>query len=391
MPRVPVRISFLPEHTVSPTPPPAAASRLRIALVAGTRPECLKLASTYEALRGVSEPIVIGSGQHPAMVARTFGHVGVPVHHALAAVPPQTPLSRTVRWLRDHLRDALRDGGFDAVVVQGDTSTAYAGALAGKAAGVPVAHLEAGLRTHDPRRPFPEEPFRRWIAPLARWHFAPTPSAKANLLREGIADAAVEVTGNPIVDLLRSTLEGAPEPCPVGWRDRFGRLATLTLHRRENYGRGLDAVCEAVIALLDAHPDLGVVCPVHPNPQVGARMTKWLGSHARVILAAPLDYRPFVRLLSESTLVITDSGGIQEEVPYLGVPTLVVREETERPECLATGCVRLVPPHPGHVLAAVDAVLAAPRPRALPFDAQAPFGDGRCGVRVAQRMTKDLG
>jgi UDP-N-acetylglucosamine 2-epimerase (non-hydrolysing) len=365
-------------------------ARPRIALVAGTRPECLKLASTYEALRAAAEPVTIGSGQHPLMVERTFGHVGVPVDLALPPVPPHTPLSRTVRWLRDHLREALRAGGFAAVVVQGDTSTAYAGALAGKTAGVPVAHLEAGLRTHDPRRPFPEEPFRRWIAPLARWHFAPTPMAKRNLLREGIADSAVEVVGNPIVDLLRATLEAAPEPCPVGWRDRFARLVTLTLHRRENYGRGLDAVCEAVLALLETHPDLGVVCPVHPNPQVGARMRRGLGGHPRVLLVAPLDYRPFVRLLSESALVITDSGGIQEEVPYLGVPTLVMREETERPEGLATGCVRLVAPHPARVVAAVDAVLSAPRPRALPFDEHAPFGDGRCGSRVWERLGKEL-
>lgn len=361
----------------------------RIALLAGTRPECLKLASTYQALRAAgAAPVVMSSGQHPAMVQATLAHLGVPLDARLAPVPPHTPLSRTVRWLRDHVREALP--GFDAVVAQGDTSTAWASALAGKAAGVPVAHLEAGLRTQDPRRPFPEEPFRRWIAPLARWHFAPTPMAKANLLREGIDGAAVHVVGNPIVDLLRATLESPEATCAVGWRAHFARLVTLTLHRRENYGRGLDAVCEAVRALLDTHADLGVVCPVHPNPQVGARMRHWLAAHPRVLLVAPLAYRPFVRLLSESTVVLTDSGGIQEEVPYLGVPTLVVREQTERPEGLATGCVRLVPPQPREVTAAVDAVLAAPRPRAMPFDAEAPFGDGRAASRVAAVLIEDL-
>lgn len=365
-----------------------SAPRPRIALVAGTRPECLKLASTYEALRGVAAPVMIGSGQHPAMVLQACAHLGLPVDAMLPPVPPHTPLSRTVRWLRDHVRGAI--AGFDAVVVQGDTSSAYAGALAGRAAGVPVAHLEAGLRTHDPRRPFPEEPFRRWIAPLARWHFAPTPMAARNLLREGIAGESVHVVGNPIVDLLRATIEAPGEACAVGWRAHFARLATLTLHRRENYGRGLDAVCEAVLAMLQAHPDLGIVCPVHPNPQVGARMRHWLGAHPRVLLAAPLAYRPFVRLLAESTLVITDSGGIQEEVPYLGVPTLVVREETERPEGLATGCVRLVAPQARQVMAAVDAVLREPRPRAVAFDENAPFGDGRAGLRVARILCEDL-
>ena len=362
----------------------ASAPRPRIALIAGTRPECLKLASTHAALLRRAEPLLIGSGQHPAMVARTCAHLGLTLDLTLPAPPPPATLSRSVRHLRDGLRDALVRLAPAAVVVQGDTSTAYAGALAARLAGVPLAHLEAGLRTADPRRPFPEEPFRRRIAPLARWHFAPTLGAAAHLRAEGIADGAIHVVGNPIVDLLRETVQGEPlEPCPVGWRDRFERLLTLTLHRRENYGRGLDAVCAAMRALLERHPDLGLVCPVHPNPLVGTRMRRLLADHPRAILTEPLDYRPFVRLLAASTLVVTDSGGIQEEVPYLGVPTLVVREATERPECLDTGVVRLVAPQPEAIVAAVDLALTQPRPRPMPFDADAPFGDGHAGERVA--------
>lgn len=363
----------------------------RIALIAGTRPECLKLASTYAALRQGATPLLIGSGQHPAMVARTCAHLGLALHLSLPPPPPPATLSRSVRHLRDGLRATLEQVAPAAVVVQGDTSTAYAGALAARLAGLPIAHLEAGLRTADPRRPFPEEPFRRRIAPLARWHFAPTRGAAANLRAEGIAPGAIHVVGNPIVDLLRETVSSEPlEPCSIGWRDRFARLITLTLHRRENYGRGLDAVCEAMLALLERHPDLGLVCPVHPNPLVGARMRRLLGGQRRAILAEPLDYRPFVRLLAASTLVVTDSGGIQEEVPYLGVPTLVVREATERPECLDSGVVRLVAPQPAAIVAAVEFALTQPRPRPLPFDAAAPFGDGHAGERVAAVLLEAL-
>jgi UDP-N-acetylglucosamine 2-epimerase (non-hydrolysing) len=373
----------------SPRSPTGA--RPRIVLIAGTRPECLKLASLHAALRERAEVLLLSSGQHPDMVARTCAHLGLVPDETLPAIPQPAALSRSVRHLRDALRDALQRLAPDAAIVQGDTSTAYAGALAARLAGVPLGHLEAGLRTDDPRRPFPEEPFRRRIAPLARWHFAPTPRAAGHLRDEGIAPGAIEVVGNPIVDLLRETLAvETPDPCPTGWRERFTRVLTLTLHRRENYGRGLDVVCGAMRTLLDTHPDLGLVCPVHPNPAIGLRMRRQLGDHPRALLVAPLDYRPFVRLLAASSLVVTDSGGIQEEVPYLGVPTLVVRESTERPECLAGGVVRLVPPQPAALLAAIDAALAQPRPRPVPFDAAAPFGDGRSGERVAARLLADL-
>ena len=363
----------------------------RIGLIVGTRPECLKLASLHPALHERAVPLLVSSGQHPALVARTLAHLGLTPDLALPAVPEPVTLSRSLRFLRTRLADAMQALALDAVVVQGDTSTAYAGALAARDTDTPCAHVEAGLRTGHPLRPFPEEPFRRRISRSVRWHLAPTQMAASNLIAEGIAAHDIHVVGNPIVDLLRETLHadhGDSEALP--WRARFSRLMTLTLHRRENYGRGLDVVCDAIRDLLERHADVGVVCPVHPNPAVGQRMRRWLGDHPRALLVAPLDYRPFVRLLRDSTVVVTDSGGIQEEIPYLGVPTLVVRDSTERPEALQSGAVRLVPARADALRAALDAALTQARPAALAFDASAPFGDGHSGERVAAILLSQL-
>ena len=368
----------------------SSSLRPRIALVAGTRPECLKLASTHAALHDAAAAVVIGSGQHPAMVERTFSHVGVPVDLALAPVPPaHAAVAYRALAARASARRAarrrLRCGGGAGRHV--DRVRRCAGGQSRGRAGGGISKRGCARRIRGGRFPRNRSGAgsRRWrvgISRPRRWpgstscgKVSPTRPCRSSAIRSSTC-------------CVRPS-KARPSRAPVGWRERFSRLVTLTLHRRENYGRGLDAVCEAVIALLDTHPDLGIVCPVHPNPQVGARMRRWLGTHPRALLVAPLDYRPFVRLLSESTLVITDSGGIQEEVPYLGVPTLVVREETERPECLATGCVRLVPPHPAQVIAAVDAVMAAPRPRALPFDEHAPFGARP--LRRARRAAIDRG
>ena len=362
----------------------------RVLVLAGTRPECIKLASVVRALRG--EPglhaSLVASGQHPGMVARTCAHLGLVPDRSLAPVPPGSSLSHTVRHLRDQAVDCARELQASALLVQGDTSTAYAGALAGRIAGIPVAHVEAGLRTATPMRPFPEEPFRRRIAGLARWHFAPTAAAARNLFDEGIAPSAVHVVGNTGIDALRRAL--AEPGAQLGAAAGPARVVTLTLHRRENYGRGLDHVAAAILALLALHADLRVTCPMHPNPVVGARLRRLLGGHPRIDLVEPMEYQPFVRLLAASALVVTDSGGIQEEAPYLGIPVLVVREATERPEALAYGGLRLVPPQPARIVQAATQALAAPRPRAVAFGPDAPFGDGRSGQRIARILASAL-
>ncbi|HWS27358.1 MAG TPA: UDP-N-acetylglucosamine 2-epimerase (non-hydrolyzing) [Xanthomonadales bacterium] len=351
-----------------------------LAVLAGTRPECLKLVSLIRAGRGRADLrlVVISSGQHPGMVRRTLGQWSLLPDLELQRPPSPISLSGTVRWLRDHARAALRECGAQALVVQGDTSTAYAGALAARAAGITLVHVEAGLRTTDPMRPFPEEMFRRRIGKIADWHYAPTASAADNLRREGVPEERIEITGNTGIDALRLALSLDHEPLfPVD-----GRLLVLTLHRRENYGPRLEQVCSAVLELLQLHSDFNVVCPVHPNPTVGSRMRRMLGSHPRIRLTEPLDYVPFVRLLARAALVITDSGGIQEEAPYLGVPVVVARENTERPEAVRWGATRLVAARHSEVIEAAQALLAAPRPLAAAFDADAPFGDGLAGARI---------
>ncbi|MEO7252411.1 MAG: UDP-N-acetylglucosamine 2-epimerase (non-hydrolyzing) [Arenimonas sp.] len=367
---------------------PARPTRAPIAILAGTRPECLKLVSLVQALRQGERPLVlIGSGQHPAMIRQTLAHWDLVPDLELPPPPAPGSLSATVRWLRDQARTAIDTLGASALVVQGDTSSAYAGALAAKAAGVCLLHVEAGLRTSDPLRPFPEEVFRRRIARLADWHFAPTAGAAANLYAEGIARERVQVSGNTGVDALRLALSD-DLPCDqIAWEERFPRLLVLTLHRRENYGPRLEHVCDAVLELLALQPELGVVCPMHPNPSIGARMRRLLGAHPRIWLTEPLAYRPFVRLLAQASLVITDSGGIQEEAPYLGVPVVVARENTERPEALACGATRLVSADRQTILAAALELLAAPRPAVVPFTPSAPFGDGLAGKRIAAHIT----
>jgi UDP-N-acetylglucosamine 2-epimerase (non-hydrolysing) len=279
------------------------------------------------------------------------------------------------------------------LVAQGDTSTAYATALAARDLSLPLAHVEAGLRTDHPWRPFPEELFRRRIAPIAQLHLAPTALAERNLLHEGIAPARIHRVGNTAIDILRDQLESDRHPALPFLPEAFAHadnLVTLTLHRRENYGRGLDIACAAVLELLGAQPELKLVCPVHPNPTVGSRIRRHLAGHARIALVEPLDYRDFIALLQRSRLAITDSGGIQEEAPYLGLPVLVVRENTERPESVALGCAHLVPLRCDSIVAEALRMLAAPPLPKLAFTDDAAYGDGRSGERIAALLMQRL-
>ncbi len=363
--------------------------RRKIHVVIGTRPECIKTVALIDALRGTAgvDATILATGQHPTMVAATLADFGIAVDRSLPTPDRSFSLSHALSHFRDNVRRALAGDPPDLVVVQGDTTSAYAGALATRDLGIGLAHVEAGLRTDHPFRPFPEEHFRRRIAQLADWHYAPTAVAAAALRDEGIAAERVRMVGNTGIDALRRALADPRETEPArGLREAGLRQVTLTLHRRENYGRRLDTICLSVIAMLERHTDLAVLCPVHPNPAVGQRVRRLLGGHPRVVLTAPMPYREFITTLAGSRLVITDSGGIQEEAPYLGLPVIVVRENTERPEATASGHARLVGVEPTAIRQAIDAALAKSPPAAVPFDAAAPFGDGRAAERIAAHL-----
>ena len=361
--------------------------RMRIALVVGTRPECLKLASVATALRehGSSTCLLVNSGQHREMVERSLAQHDLTAD-ITAAQCESGSLSVTLQRLRAAIRDSVRDAGATLLAAQGDTSTAYATALAARDLEIPLAHVEAGLRTDHPLRPFPEEHFRRRIARLADWHFAPTASAERNLLIEGVASERIHRVGQTSIDLLRDAVDHPCAESELPQLPATRHLIVLTLHRRENYGRGLDIVCKAVLDLLAERADVGVLCPLHPNPAVGARIRQHLSAHPRIALTPPLDFRPFIAVLARATLAITDSGGIQEEAPYLGTPILIARANTERPESLALGTANLVAVDAQSIVHAASHLLDAPRPPRLPFDIHAPYGDGRAGARIAQHL-----
>jgi UDP-N-acetylglucosamine 2-epimerase (non-hydrolysing) len=265
------------------------------------------------------------------------------------------------------------------VLVQGDTLTAFAGARAARAADVPLIHVEAGLRAPTVTDPFPEEWFRRRIARHADLHFAPSASARRNLLDEGVAPHTIHHVGNTGIDSLRALLE---QDGSLHSDHGAASHVLVTLHRRENWDGNADVVCNALLAIAARHPALRFVLPVHPNPRIATRLRRRLADHPRFDLVAPMEYRAFVAMAATAALVISDSGGIQEEAPHLGVPLLVPRSCTERPECVATGFVQLVGIDHDAILAAATAMLAAPRRPALAFDSQAPFGAGDAAQRI---------
>lgn len=364
---------------------PGAASHT-VLIVAGTRPECIKLAPVIDAIaeRDDIEAIVVNSGQHADAVRCTFHGFGIACDITVPSGGGAPNLVTAVRGMTQRLRDVMTATRPAMVLVQGDTLTAFAGARAAHAANLPLIHVEAGLRAPTMADPFPEEWFRRRIARCSDLHFAPSASAARNLLGEGVDPRTIHHVGNTGIDSLRRLLaelalpsHDAPAPAPH---------VLVTLHRRENWDGNADVVCDALLALAACHPALRFVLPVHPNPRIATRLRRRLGPHPRFELVAPMEYRSFVAMAATAQLLISDSGGIQEEAPHLGVPLLVPRTCTERPEALATGFVRLVAIDHDAIVATATAMLAAPRRAALPFNQHAPFGAGDAAQRIVAML-----
>lgn len=357
-----------------------------VLVIAGTRPECIKLAPLVLELRRRNVPgvLVASSGQHAEAVRRSLAEFELRPDIELPPLPAFPNLVAGVRELTRRLQRAVADSRCATAIVQGDTLTAYAGARAARAAQVRVVHVEAGLRAPTQAEPFPEEWFRRRIARHADLHFAPCASALRNLVREGVPRERIDLVGNTGIDSLRSAL-------PRGARPRTPSATPcviVTLHRRENWDSKADIACDALLAVAAARPDATFLVPVHPNPRIAKRLTKRLAGRAGFELVGPLGYRDFVLAMAGASLIISDSGGLQEEAPYVGVPLLVPRTCTERPEALATGFVRIVPVDRDAIVREALALLRMPRRAPLPFDARAPFGDGRAATRIADALTE---
>lgn len=370
-----------------------------VAIVFGTRPEAIKLGPVYRALLSEGaglrfSPVVIVTGQHRELLDQMLPVFGMAADHDLDVMQAgQTPASLTGA-LVPRLQQALQETGPDLVVVQGDTTTTLCGALAAFYAQIPVAHVEAGLRTNNKYSPFPEEINRRLTSQIADIHLAPTRRARHNLQAEGIDPQAILVTGNTIVDALQWVAKRAPDlsATDFGWvKDLPGRTVLATVHRRENLGVPFTSICLAFLELTERYPDLSVIFPTHPNPRVRNAATELLGAASRVHLCDPPDYLVFVALMQSTDLIITDSGGIQEEAPALGVPVLVVRETTERPEGIEAGVTKLVGTQTETIVGAAAELLDNPSAYEAMASGVNPYGDGAAADRIIEALEHFFG
>ena len=367
--------------------PARTFTRLRVAVVVGTRPEAIKLAPVVHEMAGRPaefDPVVVSTGQHREMLWQAFDVTGIRPDVDLDLMSHDQGLTGFAAAAMRALDRAVDEVRPDVVLVQGDTTTVTMATLAGHYKGVRVGHVEAGLRSGDLSNPFPEEANRRVAGVLADHHFAPTERARQNLLREGADPTRVHVTGNTVVDALRAVRRDGRFDSPELEAVPFGRRRILlaTSHRRENHGDGLVSICRALRRLAQ-RDDVAIVFPVHLSPRVRSVVHAELGDVDGVHLVDPLGYRDLVSVLAASTLVLSDSGGIQEEAPSFGVPVLILRETTERPEVLDVGAGVLVGTDTDTVVAEAERLLDnadAYRARSVVSN---PFGDGRAAQRIA--------
>lgn len=355
-----------------------------ILIVSGTRPEIIKLAPLYHALRETPWADVkwLHTGQHAEMASQIL---------ACFDITPDITLSRDGSSLlefsagcRTQLEAVMAQQLWSLVIVQGDTESAFLGALAGFYNRVPVAHVEAGLRTYNLNRPFPEEGLRQMLSRITQFHFAPTLGAQKTLLAEGIPEASICITGNTVIDAQQWVCSSKG----VKRRGMGPGHLLVTVHRRENWGNDVEEICRAIADIAKAHPDLEVLFPVHLNPVIQVPVHQILGGLANVRLTQPLDYLQMQQALVDAWLVLTDSGGLQEEAPTFGVPLLVLRDETERPEAVAAGCAVVVGTDRLAIVAAVKRLMTDELAYRRMQRADNPFGDGTASKRIVDVLAR---
>lgn len=364
------------------------SDRIRIMVVMGTRPEVIKLAPVIMKLRGspdLFELRVVTTSQHRQMLDQMLETFGIEVDLDLDIMREDQNLDQVTRAALAGLSPAIEDFCPRLVIVQGDTTTTFTGALAAFYHKVPVAHIEAGLRTFDKHQPFPEEVNRRLTSQIADFHFAPTETSRRNLLGEGVPGESIWVTGNTAIDSLFLTLNKLGELTPVAGA---GREILVTAHRRENHGEPLTRICKALLHIADEFPDIHVTYPVHLNPHIRNTVLDLLGSHPRIELPGPMNYEEFVAAMNRAYLILTDSGGVQEEAPSLDKPVLVLRETTERPEGVAAGTLRLVGTGEEEIFSETRRLLVDPETYRSMSAARNPYGDGKAAGRVLAALQK---
>lgn len=369
---------------------------MKILIVFGTRPEAIKMAPLVHAFKDDPrfETVVCVTAQHRQMLDQVLNIFDIQPDIDLNLMKAGQDLYDVTSSVLLGMRDVLKTHQPDVVLVHGDTTTAYATAMAAFYASIPVGHVEAGLRTHDIRSPFPEEFNRQVVTKVSHWHFAPTESSKQNLLDEHIAADTITVTGNTVIDALFWVLKRIDsEPTrrnlitsflndrlPFVWQSQ--KFVLITGHRRENFGAGFLAICEAIKQLAIKYPNVHFVYPVHLNPNVQKPVFELIDGIENIHLIDPLEYEPFVYLLKHAYLVLTDSGGIQEEAPSLGKPVLVMRDVTERPEAIKAGTVRLVGANTDQIIKNVSELLDDEHSYLKMSKAHNPYGDGMASERI---------
>jgi UDP-N-acetylglucosamine 2-epimerase (non-hydrolysing) len=389
----------------------------QVVVAVGTRPEAIKMASVYFALAEskLIRPVLLSTGQHREMLAQALGAFGLTPDVDLGLMQPGQTLPDLTARAIVAVSKYLESNRPDAVLVQGDTTTVLATAIAAAYAKVPVGHVEAGLRTYNFSAPWPEEMNRRLTAPLCRWAFAPTEQSRQNLISERIPAENCFVTGNTVIDSLlwMKNKLGRQVFDVTQWSSRFGLPAEfvkryllanpsdasqsesakwilVTGHRRESFGSGFESICMALRRIVDEHPEVGILYPVHLNPHVREPVFRLLGNHPRVALIEPVGYEDFVRLMDRCTFILSDSGGVQEEAPSLGKPVLVMRDTTERPEGVAAGTCRLVGTDPEVICREAAVLLTDDAEYARRSTLANPYGDGQSAKRICRILEDSL-
>lgn len=372
-------------------------AKLKVMTVFGTRPEAIKMCPLVLEMRkhpDEIEPLVAVTAQHREMLDQVLHLFGITPDYDLNIMSAgQTLYDVTEKALRG-LQKVLEEAKPDLVLVHGDTTTTFAGALAAFYAQIPVGHVEAGLRTGNKYSPFPEEMNRKLTGALADYHFAPTATSKANLLRENVPEAKITVTGNTVIDALKTTVKKDyrfDDDALHEVLDSGKRLILMTTHRRENLGEPMRHVYKALCEVLRTHPGVEAIFPVHKNPKVRQIVNEELGHLPQVHLIEPLDYEPFANLMARVDIVLTDSGGIQEEAPALGKPVLVLRDTTERPEAVSAGTVKLIGTAYEDVLRETNLLLDDAVHYRSMAEAVNPYGDGEACARIVNRILKEFG